>query len=177
MPYGANGAGYHVLVACDRVRAAVDAGDVDALREVLQADPALTTRLVAAPGIEPTSPLTYVEEGPRVSTAAELFQVTIRGVGRGVAATADELQWLLERVKASPFRRELGVLVAEAERALSDSSPVDQLLVGPIEIVGEEEASMLGRVLFRARNEGLALTPTMDELKHLLDDVAIDEFA
>lgn len=116
-------------------------------------------------------------EGPRVSTAAELFQVTIRGVGRGVAATADELQWLLERVKASPFRRELGVLVAEAERALSDSSPVDQLLVGPIEIVGEEEASMLGRVLFRARNEGLALTPTMDELKHLLDDVAIDEFA
>ena len=112
-----------------------------------------------------------------MSTAEELFQVTIRGVGRGVAATAEELQWLLERVKSSPFRRELSVLVAEAERALSASPPVDQLLVGPIEIVGEEEASMLGRVLFRARNEGLELTPTMDELKHLLDDVAIDEYA
>ena len=49
-----------MVVADDRVRAAVDAGDVDALRQVLRADPALTTRLVAAPGIEPTSPLTYV---------------------------------------------------------------------------------------------------------------------
>jgi len=41
----------------------------------------------------------------------------------------------------------------------------------------EEAASMLGWLLFRARDEGLALTPAMDELKHLLADVAIDQFA
>jgi uncharacterized protein len=44
----------------DDVRAAIDAGDVDALRHLLQHDPALVTALVAAPDIEPTSPLTYV---------------------------------------------------------------------------------------------------------------------
>ena len=44
----------------DDLRAAVDAGDVDALRDLLCDDPALVTALVAAPDIQPTSPLTYV---------------------------------------------------------------------------------------------------------------------
>jgi uncharacterized protein len=42
------------------VRAAVDAGDVEALRRLLRDNPALVTALVATPEIEPTSPLTYV---------------------------------------------------------------------------------------------------------------------
>lgn len=42
------------------LRRAVDAGDVNALRELLRVDRALLTTLVPAPGIEPTSPLTYV---------------------------------------------------------------------------------------------------------------------
>jgi hypothetical protein len=42
------------------VRAAVDAGDVDALRRALQDDPESVTALVSAPDIEATSPLTYV---------------------------------------------------------------------------------------------------------------------
>lgn len=44
----------------DDVRAAVDAGDVDALRGLVRERPALVTALVAAPDIQPTSPLTYV---------------------------------------------------------------------------------------------------------------------
>lgn len=47
-------------MASDAVRRAVDAGDVEALRGALRDDPALVTALVAAPDIEPTSPLTYV---------------------------------------------------------------------------------------------------------------------
>jgi hypothetical protein len=43
-----------------RVGEAVDRGDVDDLRRVLQDDPSLVTALVEAPDIEPTSPLTYV---------------------------------------------------------------------------------------------------------------------
>src|SRR4051812_45134457 len=43
----------------DDVRVVVDAGDVDALRDLLRDDPALATALVAAPDIQPTSPLTY----------------------------------------------------------------------------------------------------------------------
>jgi uncharacterized protein len=42
------------------VRAAVDAGDVDALRSLLRAVPSAKTALVATPDIQPTSPLTYV---------------------------------------------------------------------------------------------------------------------
>ena len=42
------------------VRKAVDAGDVDGLRNLLRDDPSLLTSLVDAPEIEPTSPLTYV---------------------------------------------------------------------------------------------------------------------
>jgi ankyrin repeat protein len=42
------------------VRQAIDDGDAEALRALLAADPSLTTALVAAPDIEPTSPLTYV---------------------------------------------------------------------------------------------------------------------
>ena len=42
------------------VRVAIDAGDVDALRAVLDEDPSLVTALVATPEIQPTSPLTYV---------------------------------------------------------------------------------------------------------------------
>ncbi len=44
----------------EAVRASVDAGDVDALRQALRDDPTLVTALVSAPDIEPTSPLTYV---------------------------------------------------------------------------------------------------------------------
>jgi ankyrin repeat protein len=47
-------------MGCEDVRDAVDAGDVDALRDLLRHDPALVTALVAAPDIQPTSPLTYV---------------------------------------------------------------------------------------------------------------------
>jgi ankyrin repeat protein len=44
----------------DAVRRSIDAGDVDALRNALQEDPARVTALVSAPDIQPTSPLTYV---------------------------------------------------------------------------------------------------------------------
>lgn len=44
----------------DDVREAVDAGDCDALRNLLRDNPALVTALVASPDIQPTSPLTYV---------------------------------------------------------------------------------------------------------------------
>ena len=44
----------------EQVRAAIDAGDVDALRDLLRDEPSLVTALVDAPEIEPTSPLTYV---------------------------------------------------------------------------------------------------------------------
>jgi hypothetical protein len=44
----------------EAVRASVDAGDVDALRQTLRSDPTLLTALVSAPDIVPTSPLTYV---------------------------------------------------------------------------------------------------------------------
>jgi ankyrin repeat protein len=44
----------------DDVGRAVDAGDVGALRHILHEDPTLTTALIAAPEIQPTSPLTYV---------------------------------------------------------------------------------------------------------------------
>ncbi len=39
---------------------AIGAGDVDGLRRLLAAEPALVTALVEAADIEPTSPLTYV---------------------------------------------------------------------------------------------------------------------
>ena len=42
------------------VRAAIDAGDVEGLRALLREDRGLTTALVAAREIQPTSPLTYV---------------------------------------------------------------------------------------------------------------------
>ena len=44
----------------DDLRRAVDAGEVDVLRELLRGEPSLVTALVDAPEIEPTSPLTYV---------------------------------------------------------------------------------------------------------------------
>ena len=47
-------------MASENVREAVDAGDVDGLRELVHSDPSLVTLLVSAPEIEPTSPLTYV---------------------------------------------------------------------------------------------------------------------
>ncbi len=47
-------------MSANGVREAVDAGDVDALRNLLRDDPSLVTALVDAPEIEPTSPLTYV---------------------------------------------------------------------------------------------------------------------
>ena len=42
------------------LRRAFDEGDVDGARKLLLADPSLTTALIDAPDIEPTSPLTYV---------------------------------------------------------------------------------------------------------------------
>src|SRR5262245_3016052 len=42
------------------LRRAFDEGDVDGARRLLRADPSLTTALIEAPDIEPTSPLTYV---------------------------------------------------------------------------------------------------------------------
>jgi uncharacterized protein len=47
-------------VAAETVREAVDSGDVAGLADLLRRDPSLTTALVEAPDIEPTSPLTYV---------------------------------------------------------------------------------------------------------------------
>jgi hypothetical protein len=47
-------------MTCDAVRVAVDTGNVDALRDLLRANPALVTALVSAPDIQATSPLTYV---------------------------------------------------------------------------------------------------------------------
>jgi uncharacterized protein len=47
-------------VGSESVRQAVDAGDIDALRDLVRDDPSLMTSLVDAPEIEPTSPLTYV---------------------------------------------------------------------------------------------------------------------
>ena len=44
----------------DDLRTAVDEGDVERLTELLRTDPGLTTALVEAADIEPTSPLTYV---------------------------------------------------------------------------------------------------------------------
>jgi ankyrin repeat protein len=42
------------------LRTALDEGDVDGARKLLLADPSLTTALIEAPDIEPTSPLTYI---------------------------------------------------------------------------------------------------------------------
>ena len=42
------------------LREAIDHGDVPRARELLRSEPALATALIAAPDIEPTSPLTYV---------------------------------------------------------------------------------------------------------------------
>jgi ankyrin repeat protein len=42
------------------LRQAIDEGDVDGLRALVAGEPSLVTALVAAPDIEPTSPLTYV---------------------------------------------------------------------------------------------------------------------
>jgi hypothetical protein len=42
------------------LRKAFDEGDVAGARELLLADPSLTTALIDAPDIEPTSPLTYL---------------------------------------------------------------------------------------------------------------------
>ena len=42
------------------MREAIDDGDVPRAREPLRSEPALATALIAAPDIEPTSPLTYV---------------------------------------------------------------------------------------------------------------------
>ena len=47
-------------MASATVQALVDAGDVDALRQLLTNDPELVTELVSTKDIEPTSPLTYV---------------------------------------------------------------------------------------------------------------------
>jgi uncharacterized protein len=47
-------------MASEAVRASIDAGDLDALRDALHSDPTSVTALVSAPDIEPTSPLTYV---------------------------------------------------------------------------------------------------------------------
>ena len=47
-------------MSSDAVRDAIDVGDVDELHAVLRRDRGLVTALVAASGIEPTSPLTYV---------------------------------------------------------------------------------------------------------------------
>ena len=47
-------------MSADAVRIAVDAGDVDGLRQALRDDPSGVTALVSAPDIEDTSPLTYV---------------------------------------------------------------------------------------------------------------------
>jgi uncharacterized protein len=44
----------------EAVRAAIDAGDPEALRQTVSEDPALVTAFVSAPDIQPTSPLTYV---------------------------------------------------------------------------------------------------------------------
>ena len=42
------------------LRSAIDKGDIDRAVTLVQADPSLTTTLIEAPDIEPTSPLTYV---------------------------------------------------------------------------------------------------------------------
>jgi uncharacterized protein len=47
-------------MSVEEMRAAIDAGDVEALRQLLGEHPELVTALVPAPEIEPTSPLTYV---------------------------------------------------------------------------------------------------------------------
>jgi ankyrin repeat protein len=47
-------------MSADELREAIDHGDVRRARELLHAEPALATALIAAPDIEPTSPLTYV---------------------------------------------------------------------------------------------------------------------
>jgi uncharacterized protein len=47
-------------VTCETVRASIDAGDLEALRNALRDDRTLVTALVSAPDIQPTSPLTYV---------------------------------------------------------------------------------------------------------------------
>jgi ankyrin repeat protein len=48
------------VVSVHELREAIDEGDVTRARELLQSEPALATALIAAPDIEPTSPLTYV---------------------------------------------------------------------------------------------------------------------
>jgi ankyrin repeat protein len=47
-------------VSSDQLREAIDLGDVGRARALLEAEPKLTTELIAAPDIESTSPLTYV---------------------------------------------------------------------------------------------------------------------
>ena len=47
-------------MSTSELRSAFDEGDVNRAVELLRADPNLTTALIAAPNIQPTSPLTYV---------------------------------------------------------------------------------------------------------------------
>ncbi len=49
---------YHACVQA--LRSAIDAGDLDAVRRLLDDRPGIVTELLDAPGIEATSPLTYV---------------------------------------------------------------------------------------------------------------------
>jgi Ankyrin repeats (3 copies) len=51
---------FTVVMPADELREAIDRGDVSRARELLRAEPALATALIAASDIEPTSPLTYV---------------------------------------------------------------------------------------------------------------------
>ena len=48
------------MLPAAELREAIDLGDVPRARELLRSEPALATALIAAPDIEPTSPLTYV---------------------------------------------------------------------------------------------------------------------
>jgi ankyrin repeat protein len=52
--------GLNVVMPATELREAIDHGDVPRVRQLLRAEPALATALIAAPDIEPTSPLTYV---------------------------------------------------------------------------------------------------------------------
>jgi hypothetical protein len=109
-----------------------------------------------------------------MSTAERLFEVSVMDAGPGVAATADEVEWLIELVTASEFGRQLNLLVEEAEMVLDQSVSENALVLGPIEIIGEQEVSMVGSVLYQARQDGLELSEAMNALKRLLDDIAIE---
>jgi hypothetical protein len=65
-------------VSSEQVRAAIDAGDVEALRNLLRDGPSLVTAVVDAPEIEPTSPLTYV--GMAASTCSGAYGEAADGI-------------------------------------------------------------------------------------------------